>query len=483
MLKIYFTLFSLFFASILSIAQDCDCLSNFEWVKKTFEENDAGFEYAIRIKGEQAYIDHNERILEKVKKAETLYECTPVLYEWLTFFRSGHIAVRISEEYQLVNNSPQTFDQFPDWETYNIDTESFQKYLDGKEASDYEGIWLSEPYTIGIKKVKDEYIGFIIESGLDIWPQGQIKLRFTIDGNNTNAVFYMRNHLAVESKNVSLLGMNYLQIGNFYFKRLYPELENEPIYDQYFRMLDASLPYVEQLDSTTLYFRIPSFYASQKHAIDSVIEVNRGKILQTENLIIDIRSGTGGSDMSYSELLPILYTNPIREVGVEYLSTPLNNQRMLDFINNVEYGFDEEDKIWAQAGYDTLSKHLGEFVNLDSNVVGIITFDTVYPYPRNIGIIINQQNGSTDEQFLLAAKQSKKVKLFGTTTYGVLDISNMYFVTSPCGEFELGYSLSRSMRIPGFTIDGKGIQPDYFLDRSIPFYSWTTFVKEILEAQ
>ncbi|HOI31724.1 MAG TPA: hypothetical protein PLC47_03075, partial [Bacteroidales bacterium] len=75
---------------------------------------------------------------------------------------------------------------------------------------------------------------------------------------------------------------------------------------------------------------------------------------------------------------------------------------------------------------------------------------------------------------------SKKVKLFGTTTYGVLDVSNMYFVTSPCNEFQLGYALSKSKRIPDFTIDQKGIQPDFYLDKNIPLFEWTEFVNEIL---
>src|SRR5690606_14938673 len=57
--------------------------------------------------------------------------------------------------------------------------------------------------------------------------------------------------------------------------------------------------------------------------------------------------------------------------------------------------------------YEKLNNNLGKFVNLGDNEdnVYIDEFDTVYPYPKNVGIIINNRNGSTDEQFLLAAKQ------------------------------------------------------------------------------
>jgi C-terminal processing protease CtpA/Prc len=97
-----------------------------------------------------------------------------------------------------------------------------------------------------------------------------------------------------------------------------------------------------------------------------------------------------------------------------------------------------------------------------------------------VGIIIDNGCGSTTEQFLLAAKQSKKVKLFGVTTYGVLDISNMAFIESPCKEFELAYAMSRSLRIPEMTIDDIGLQPDFYIDKTIPQYKWVEFVNEIL---
>ena len=150
----------------------------------------------------------------------------------------------------------------------------------------------------------------------------------------------------------------------------------------------------------------------------------------------------------------------------------------MDYSTNPD--FDEGMQKWAKSMYDKLQERLGEFVFPFNVPIEIELQDTVYKYPKNVGIMINEGNASTTEQFLLAAKQSKKVKLFGTTTMGALDISNMASVESLCKEFQLWYCMSRSLRIPEFTIDDIGLQPDYFLDKSIPQYKWVEFVNEIL---
>lgn len=473
-------LISFLLTTAFSFAQDCDCQRNFDWVKKTFEENDAGFEFALNEKGTQAYEDHNKDISEKIKSAETLGECALILNEWLTFFRSGHIGIQIKEESARSNPRQASEKQFSDWETYPLKTEDFKQYLDNLEDPGYEGIWETGPYKIGIRKDGNQYVGFIVESRTETWTEGQIKLKFSIEGDKAKAVFYMRDHSANESEQVHLTGTNLLHIGNSNLSRVYPKIREEAKYERYHKLLKSRSPYLEELNETTLYFRIPSFQVSHKSAIDSVIDANKNKILSTQNLILDIRNGTGGSDSSYKELLPLIYTNPIRVVGMEFLSTKLNNQRMLDFIDKPEYGFDEEGKKWAREAFEKLEERRGDFVNLDESPVTLEKYDTIYPFPRNVGIIINHRNGSTDEQFLLAAKQSKKVKLFGTTTYGVLDISNMYFTSSPCDELTLGYSLSKSLRIPGMTIDGKGLQPDFYLGKDIPLHGWTEYVNQIL---
>ena len=331
--------------------QTCTCESNFEWVKKTFEENDAGFQHIIDKKGNAAYDTHNQLIVEKIKATKTLTECTELLYEWLKFFRTGHVWIEC-----LTNEAPV-------------------------------------PQSL---------------------PQ-----------------------------------------------------KNEGVH-------------LEDLNATTLYLRISSFDMNEKHAIDNVITANKDKILKTENLIIDLRDNSGGAGVSFAELLPFLYTNPVRMANMEFLSTKANNQFFLDLSTSTEYEFPEEMRQEIRRIAEKMQGRLGEFVNPDNEAISISRRDTVYEYPKNVGIIINEKNASITELFLLVAKQSKKVKLFGVTTSGALDLSNMLFIESPCKEFRLHYCMSRSLRIPDMAMDDIGIQPDFYLDKSIPQYKWVEFVNDVL---
>ncbi|MFI5138489.1 MAG: S41 family peptidase [Sphingobacteriales bacterium] len=237
--------------------------------------------------------------------------------------------------------------------------------------------------------------------------------------------------------------------------------------------------FVRDYDSNTVYLRIPTFASRHKREIDSIIHQNFSNILNKRNLIIDIRDNGGGDDASFDEILPILYTNPIRVVTVTRLSTPNNNKIWEDQLS--QKGISKAWKAAYTHYIDTLNANMGKFIRLRDRDVYVTTYDVKYQMPQNIGIIINGNNGSTAEQFLLAAKQSKKVKLFGTTTMGELDISNMYNITSQDKKYTLWYCTSKSLRIPDYIIDNKGIAPDFFIDRSIPKEKWLSYVAGILE--
>jgi len=477
-LLIFIFIFSL---PATGFGQDCNCKSDFIWVKKTFEENDAGYKYSLSLKGEEAYKNHSKVYLEKVANIDDHNQCLNAIYEWMTFFRNGHIGIQ-SLKQQINNDSKSSVDQirsqYADWETTNINLDKFKRRISNNDGTDFEGIWESGPYRIGINKVGDDYVGFIIEADGVYWVKNQVKLRIHSDNS---ATFYMRDHSAREFEKAEIIGNNYLEIGTVRLKRAEPKLKSNENVSRYFQLIEATDPLFQIINDNTVLIRIPSFNFSSKSKIDSVISSNQDKLYSKPNLIIDIRDNGGGTDRSYKKLLPLLYTNPIRTIGVEYYSTPLNNKRVLDFINDPKYNLSEEEKLFAQKSYELLSDNIGEFVTLSDDWIDITEFDQVLPYPKKVAILINEKNGSTAEQFLLAAKQSQKVKLYGNSTLGVLDFSNVYGVVSPCGDFKIFYTLSRSKRIPEMAIDGIGIQPDFYIDKTIPKYEWINFVTKVLD--
>ena len=447
--------------------QTCTCESNLEWIKKTFEENDAGFQHIIEKKGQEAYDNHNQLMLEKLKSTNTLTECTELLLEWLKFFRTGHIGIELLKQ-------AQNFSQMT--ETWQGDISQFEKYIETKQEADYEGIWEigDGMYKIGIKKEGENYVGFIIESTVNSWKPHMVKMKTEKNGGDVKTTFYIADHSPIESGEPLLTGKNHLDIGSQILKRLSPVFTDDPVIENYGKFRYSRNPYLDELNETTLYLRIPSFGASRKRTIDKLLVDNKDKILKTENLIIDLRNNGGGSDRSWYGLRQFLYTDTIIRFGGEFFSTELNNKQFLDYDGNLIM------RILGKRIYKKLQKRMGEFVLLPmSSTVSTYQRKVVYEYPKNIGIIINRECLSATEEFLLTANQSVKVKLFGENTMGALDVSNLIFADSPCKEFRLWYCFSRSLRLPEHAIDDIGIPPDYYLG-NIPDYKWVENVNEIL---
>jgi len=437
--------------------KNLNCKEYFYWLKDIFEKNDAGYQYIIDKKGKAAYNLHNEIFLKNINNNESLEECVDKLIDWLLFFRREHLSLRGDE------SKPNFLD---------IDIESFKKYIEEKEKVDYEGVWVigGSKIEIGIKKINSKYIGFIIKTDDKNWQPKEIKL--VIDSENDSAIYYSSNHYKSRSQ-IKKFNKDLFKIRFFYLIRKNAKFNS--LTDNYIKRITATKPYFERIDDNILYLRIPSFNANSKKDIDKVILKNKELILKTKNLIIDLRDNGGGADSSYSELLPLIYTNPIRNINEEILSTKLNNENFINVLKRFDFPEEIKDKIIKM--YNKLEEHTDQFINANDSDIEIITYPQVHKYPENVAIMINEGNGSTGEQFILNSKQSKKVKLYGRSTAGVLDISNMVAdVVSPDKKMIFSYSISKSLRIPNMSIDGVGIQPDYYIDESIPYNEWLQFV-------
>lgn len=471
----------LLLVSSINYAQNCDCSSNLKWLIATFEKNDAGFQYVIDKKGKDAYLTHNKSFIDKANITSNFNQCHKLLNDWTFFFRKKHIYIQKlkndnSETNKELSNKPKiiTQEQF----------ENYSNYLN-KNQKGFEGIWEMENYTIGIKKegANGNYIGFITKVVND-WKLGYIKLKILKNKNNEyTANYYMGDFSLEQFSKVELISQNILRLGNIYLKREKPLGDINKTIDRYVELTDTEKPILREVSNKTLLFRIPSFHPSQKLYIDSILQKNHNKIIKTENFIIDLRNNGGGALKCIEKILPYLYTNTIKIYGYKYLSTELNNKHWKNIINNPDNS--TEFKEYAKDRFKKLNNNIGSFVVSYANGFSkkdspYFKLDTIYKNPKNIAILINENSGSSVEEFLFYAKQSKKVKLFGKKTYGILDVTDIHPIDFPTGGFRLHYSTAISMRLPEFGIDNYGIQPDFYFDKTIKPYEWIDKTIEIL---
>lgn len=209
----------------------------------------------------------------------------------------------------------------------------------------------------------------------------------------------------------------------------------------------GNTPVFNIIDSVA-YLAIPSFNKKFKEQIDSLIQANYSRITNIENLIIDVRGNGGGQDPSFHSLIPLIYTNTIFTQNLEFYVTKANRTQRLDST----FQDKNEDKFVRLFGED-------EFIAVFDSI-------PIVTYPKNVGVIIDSIVGSTTEQFLLYAKQSRKVKLFGDNTSGSIDYSNLRYLELIEDSLYVSIPMTRSLRLPENRIDECGIQPDFYIKKS-----------------
>ncbi|MFZ4690444.1 MAG: S41 family peptidase [Polymorphobacter sp.] len=217
--------------------------------------------------------------------------------------------------------------------------------------------------------------------------------------------------------------------------------------------------FLKRLSPSTLWLRIPDFNDSRAKPLLAALAAHQAELAATPNLVIDLRRNGGGSDYVYAPILPLIYTRPVVTIGIEMRASA----------DNIALRRAIADQIRAEApepaaGLDAqnalMAAHPGEFVQPDPLPFSIDRQAKVLVNPRHVAVLIDGA-GSTGEQFLLDARQSRKVTLMGQrNSAGVLDFANVVGMATPSGRFRLQWATSRSLRVPADPVDPDGIAPD-----------------------
>ena len=475
-----------FALSFTMLAQKEDCIRDFDYMVNKVKADYPGYNDKVTKATEKELADLEMNLRKKL--AEHPDSCGIYLDEYVSWFKDAHLKIR----YIWPKNRSKTANTPPPAPKIIDLNDEARNNLNNKKET-IEGIWISHWGKIAIQKgADDKYYGIVIEQKgysknqlmfeFSITPDKQFKGNYFLDYNN----FKPMSVIASLHLNDRILEIH----DNFRFVRQ----SNSNVYDMALRQTYQpqypngrnTYPVATYLSDSTFFLRIPGF---DDDLSEKLVKAHWKEIMSRPNLIIDIRGNGGGSDEFYQPLAKLLYTNPYKCTGIKWYASEGNLKNFEETLKSGDINNGDEGRKWIEELVKAMKQNIGGFV-VHPMMGGdeIVKEDSVYLYPKKVGIIINEGNGSSAEQFLLAAKESKKVILFGNhNTAGVLDYSNQVEEDFPSGKFKFFWPMSRSNRLPDHPIDNIGIAPNVI----IPFPEtkqlydklddWVYFVRDYLE--
>jgi hypothetical protein len=480
-------IFLLFFIGLITHikSQTSDCINDFDFLIQKIKSDYPGYNDKVTTETKQDLFQLEKELRNKIKQYPD--SCGKYLNAYTWWFKDNHL--RISGLYSRSGSDNKTIPEpilFPG----NLDS----LLLLNTNSNSIEGIWHSFRGDVAIVKspTNKEFIGASIS--YEKYQKNQIifsLVKIEDDEYSMTSYPYYNDFSPLKGKASVRLGNKVIELHDD--KRLVRKT-NSPTFDDallysYFPEFPNgrnTYPLAVKLSDSTFYLRIPSFMDNNAGVLT---KKHWTEITSTPNLIIDIRNNGGGLDDYYQILSDLVYTQPYQSKGVEWYATENNIKMYEDCLKNGDVRNGEEGIHWINSLLSEMKKNVGGFViHPLMEVDQTIKNDTIFLYPKRIGIIINEGNASSAEQFLLSAKQSSKVILFGNSnTAGVLDYSNAISENLPSNKFELIFPMSRSRRLPDHPIDNIGISPDV----NVPYSAtdqlfdrldqWVYFVKNYLE--
>ena len=444
-------------------AQTCNCLKELDSVTAYIQRNYAGFE--DKLKGRSlAYRQHTNRYRNMARNMQQEVACVSLIDNWLGFFKDHHMYLIYTAD--TATAKLQQYRQLKG--SVTIADSTLKRVSAITNSNSIEGIYHNRDtgYRIAVIKSKKpgyDYVGVIIATKKDNWQPGEIKLQLQQENGHTyKVIWYDLYHRAIFDR-ISFDNTNGIVASGW--QKENSQADRAALTQPLFEEEKKYQVYYQQLDSNTNYLRIRSFDVRNYPLIDSIVKQYNTQLTTKPYLVVDIRGNGGGGDISYRPLRSLLYTQPIVLVGPDMLATPENLDNFTAMVKDAGFPPNEEKEYMDLVA--RLRAANRKWVSLVDDSRD--TFPQVLPNPAKVAVVIDEHCGSTAEQFLLEAQQSKKVTLYGQHTEGVLDYANVSGKLYPGLHMQLNYPTTRSRRINiGQGIDNVGVQPNVIINLQSP---------------
>lgn len=441
---------------IFAYSQNCDCKINIDSLVYSVENNYAG--YADKTKGTLGKYTFFKDSLYRSVKSVNNFDCYVLLRSYLKYFRDPHLNLSMKnlEKTNPYSDSLRaTFSRFP---MQNVNISELQKHFSGNKIDSIEGIWqaIDFDFTVAVLRSKNSpnsFDGITVKGDSIKWFPRQVKMKLRPLGKGYQVEYFKNDH--IPDTVLGKLHQGQMNLGPYgRWKRIFPNN---------YAATELSEPVVSfrQLSKNICMIRLGDGWIDNKPILDSIVNKNLQIITQTPYLIIDLRDNGGGHIMTYDALLPFVYSRPITWDATIIRSSPDNIALYKEALDNPN--FSDDDISTFKNVISQMEANPGKMVQLNDG--GTTILQNVPAYPQKVAIIANRRTASASEMFILMAKQSDKVVLFGENTRGMLDYSDIVKPRKlPCPYLQYTCPLIASIHKAAPYIDNIGIKPDIFLN-------------------
>jgi hypothetical protein len=406
-----------------ALSQDCDCFSQFKFVKDYYENNNPAFQ-KIRSnkKSFSLYTSSVKKISTEIRLKNPGETCTLYFDKYINLLKDHHSGIGYNLK-RLDFSTENKIAEFKKTSEYNlfkkidVDTTEIKKNIAKKKASDIEGIYSNggniEFGVLKKENANNEFIGVILKK-TKLLEIGHIIIEFKRVKDNLYDCIY----------NIGLLGFNFNKI----YKQI--SIKDGQMQDFGFAkiMQQADISYeFKALDDKTNYLRLSSFDDSFTNELDSFYKSIDIQLKSKPFLIIDIRNNGGGNEQSYFSIMPYIYTNPMKVDSVLVWVSPEN-------IRHYETIYKESNPKLIER---MKSAKLFSFISQIEGATSLWEMDSVYTFPKKVALIYNRGTASSAESMITYCMQSSKVITIGENSGGYMGYGDVITSQTPCGKITL----------------------------------------------
>lgn len=476
------------------------CTDELRWAAAFAARNYAGYADKVTAATRPAYAALLDTLNRSAGAAGDDAACDALLRRWVAFFRDRHLgATRAAAPSPTTAPTPAAASldtspaalraRFAASPRVPLDEAAARARLDalGPRRARVEGIFESPGGRYRVAVLRNSpaagppaggnpgatgltFAMVVLRADSAWWTPGQVKAYLTPDSAGPadayRARFFMRDH-AEQAYALRAAGPGLL-VNTERWLRHWPVLSPRDAAEA----AEEARPQfaARNLAPGAVLVRFPNF--GDTRAVDSLWAAEGVRIRAADRLVIDVRGNGGGSDYNYRQLRPLLYTGPVYLVNAWSLATDDNLRAWRAFLGDP--GLSDAQRRDVAAHVARLARERaaaraagrGDWVaSPDDTVRGL----PVLTRPRRVAVLADGGCGSSCEEFLLEARQSRKVTLYGAPSAGVLDYANVLTAEAgtgstaapavPGSRLVLHYPTTRSKRLPGEPIDNVGVPP------------------------